>query len=119
MKLTSFRQLIVWQKGIELATKIYKTTEQFPKSEIFGIRNQMRRASVSVPSNIAEGRERGTRKDFVQFLRISLGSIAELETQIEISKNVGFIVKNDYENIIDTIVEIRKMLYKMIDKLMF
>ena len=88
MPIHSHKDLIVWQKAIELSKKTYLLTEKFPKEEIYGITSQMRRAVVSIPSNIAEGRSRGTRKDFIQFLRISLGSASELETQIEIAKQL-------------------------------
>ena len=85
-KINSYRDLIVWEKAINLTVEIYKITENFPKEEIYGLTSQMRRSAVSIPSNIAEGRNRGTRKDFCNFLRIALGSCAELSTQIEIKK---------------------------------
>ena len=80
MKILSHRDLLVWQKSVELVVEIYKLTENFPKSEIYGTTSQMRRAAVSIPSNIAEGKSRGTRKDFRHFLLNSFGSGAELET---------------------------------------
>jgi len=82
----SYKELVVWKKAIELVASVYELTESFPKEEIYGLTSQMKRAAVSIPSNIAEGRFRGTRKDFIQFLRIAYGSGAELETQIEIAK---------------------------------
>ena len=88
MQIQSYRDLIVWQKAVELSVAVYGLTEHYPKEEIYGLISQMRRASVSIASNIAEGRYRGTRKDFCQFLRIAFGSGAELETQIEISKRL-------------------------------
>lgn len=87
MTIHSHKNLIVWQKGIELTKQVYLITDKFPREEIYGITSQMRRSAVSIPSNTAEGRSRGTRKDFVQFLRIAMGSASELETQIEIAKN--------------------------------
>jgi len=84
----SFKDLVVWQKALELAKEIYKITKQLPPSETYGISSQLRRASVSIPSNIAEGAKRSTKKNFLQFLRIANGSAAELETQILILNDV-------------------------------
>ena len=111
----SYKDLIVWQKSIELVTLIYNLTEGFPSKEIFGLTSQMRRAAVSIASNIAEGRCRGTRKDFTQFLRIAVGSCAELETQILIAKNLKFLRNSD--NISALLEEIMKILNSMIKKL--
>jgi four helix bundle protein len=86
----SFKDLIAWQRSIELTTDIYKLTSRFPDSERFGLTNQMRRASVSIASNIAEGYGRSTRGEYVQSLGHARGSCSELETQIVISKNLGF-----------------------------
>ena len=80
----------MWKRSMELVLAVYVLTENFPRTEIYGLTSQMRRCAVSIPSNIAEGRSRGTRRDYLQFLRISLGSAAELETQIEISKQLPF-----------------------------
>src|SRR3989338_6281777 len=99
MSIHSHKDLIVWQKGIDLSKKIYILTEKFPREEIYGITSQMRRAAISIPSNIAEGRSRGTRKDFVQFLRIAIGSASELETQIEIAKNLPQTKNLSYQEI--------------------
>ena len=90
MSINSHKDLIVWQKSIKLCKSIYKLTDKFPKEETFGLTSQMRRCAVSIPSNIADGRNRGTRKDFSQFLRIALGSASELETQIEISRELSY-----------------------------
>ena len=89
------KDLVVWQKSIELVELIYKTTERFPRDEQYGLTAQMRRAAVSVPSNIAEGYRRQYRKEYKQFLSIALGSCSELETQLEISKRLGFLKDND------------------------
>ncbi len=80
MYVESFKQLIVWQRSMELARALYQATNAMPRSELYGLVSQMRRAAVSIPSNIAEGKKRKTRKDFLQFLRIADGSAAELET---------------------------------------
>jgi len=82
MAIKSFKELIIWQRSMELAEEIYHLTDQLPKSERFGIVAQMRRSAVSIPSNIAEGKERRTRKDFMHFLHIAKGSTSELETQM-------------------------------------
>ncbi len=86
--LQSHKELIVWQKSIELAILVYALTKQYPKEETYGVTSQMRRSSVSIASNIAEGRSRGTTKDFLQFLRIAYGSAMELETQLLIARRV-------------------------------
>jgi four helix bundle protein len=85
-----FKNLIVWQKAIELTMEIYKLTSEFPDSERFGLVNQMRRASVSIPSNIAEGYSRSGKGEYLQFLSHSRGSCAEIETQLVIAKGLGF-----------------------------
>ena len=85
------KNLDVWKESVALATEIYKITSNFPKSEIYGIVSQMRRAAVSVPSNIAEGAARNSDKEFAQFLNIAGGSLSELDTQVEISFNLDYI----------------------------
>src|SRR3989344_2126402 len=116
MTINSYKDLVVWQKGLELSKQIYLLTEEFPKEETYGLTSQMRRAAISIPSNIAEGRNRGTRKDFMQFLRISLGSTAELQTQVEIAKQLPKTAKYSYEKVEFLITEISKMLTSMIRK---
>ena len=111
------KDLLVWKRSVDLATKIYSITEKFPKTEIYGLVSQMRRSAVSIPSNIAEGRSRGTRKDFAQFLRIALGSTTELETQTEISKNLKFLNESEYSQITSETNEIGMMLRAIIRKL--
>lgn len=88
MYIQSFKQLIVWQKSINLVQEIYRCTSPLPKEELYGLTSQMRRAAISIPSNIAEGKKRKTRKDFIKFLRIADGSAAELETQIIITNGL-------------------------------
>ena len=117
--LTSYKELIVWQKAIKLVTAIYELTESYPREEIYGIVSQIRRCAVSIPSNIAEGRNRGTRKDFTQFLRIAYGSGAELETQIEISKQLPKTKNLDYKKVDALLLEVMKMLNTMIKNLNF
>lgn len=113
----TYKDLLVWKRSVDLATQIYRITDKFPKTEIYGITSQMRRSVVSVSSNIAEGRNRGTRKEYTQFLRISLGSLAELETQIEIAKNLNFINLSEYTQLISETGEIGRMLRAIIKKL--
>ncbi len=115
--INSYSDLIVWQKSIDLVVAVYKLTENFPKEEIFGLVSQMRRAAVSIPSNIAEGRFRGSKKEFVQFLRIAYSSGSELETQIIISKKLSKTMKLDYTVCDSLILEVMKMLNSMIRKL--
>ena len=113
----SYKELIVWQRSIQLVTAIYELTESFPRDELYGLTSQIRRAAVAVPSNIAEGRSRGTRKDFLQFLRIAYGSGAELETQIEIAKILQSTKSLNYSEVDVVLLEVMKMLNAMIKKL--
>ncbi len=116
-KITSYKDLIVWQKAVSLAVEIYKTTETFPIVEQYGLTSQMRRSSVSVASNIAEGRNRGSRADFARFLIIACGSGSELETQISIVKLLPFGSKVSFTKIDSLLEEVMKMLNTIISKL--
>lgn len=106
------KKLDAWKKSIDLTIKIYELTQDFPKDEIYGIVNQIRRSAVSVPSNIAEGCARQSAKETIQFLYISLGSIAELETQLLIADKLNYIKNSD--EIIKDIVDIRKLIIGLI-----
>lgn len=117
MPIETYQDLIVWQKAVELAVAVYEITEEFPKSELYGIVSQMRRASVSIPSNIAEGRRRGSRKDFRHFLTNAFGSGAELETQIIIAKKLSFSKKINYTRTDSLLDEVIRMLNRMISNL--
>lgn len=110
----TFRELFVYQKAVEFSVRIYKVTEEFPKSEIYGLVSQIRRCSVSIPSNIAEGQRRGHKAEFIQFLRIAFGSGAELETQLLIAFRIGFINENNYKDLSNELEVIMKMLNKLI-----
>lgn len=113
------KDLDVWKKSISFVTSIYKATEQFPKEELYGLVSQIRRASVSIPSNIAEGAVRKGKQEFRQFLFISLSSAAEVNTQLIISRNLGFIKEDDFVKLISELNSISKMtqgLIKSIDK---
>ncbi len=107
--MTSHKELKVWQKGISLVKAIYSLTEPFPKAEQFGLTSQIRRSAVSIPSNIAEGCGRKSDKELIYFLHITLGSASELETQIIISQELGFIDNQQSEDIQTLIFEIIKM----------
>ncbi len=114
-KINSFKDLIVWQKGMLILKLTYTITSKLPQSEMFGLASQLRRCALSIPSNISEGQGRGTRKDFANFLHIALGSLSELETQI-------LFLESEYKNIsigniLTEIEEERKMLSSMIKKL--
>ena len=113
--INSHKDLIVWQKAMELIVAVYNLTSKFPKEEMYGLTSQIRRAAISIPSNIAEGKKRGTRKDYRQFLLVAYGSGAELETQIEIAKMLSF--GKDYATIDRLIEEVMKMLNKLISSL--
>lgn len=112
-KVYSYKDLIVWQRSMELVVVIYELTEQFPKSEMYGLTAQMRRCAVSIPSNIAEGRRRGSKREYHQFLIIAYGSGAELETQVEISKRLPFGKDLNFDRVDGLLQETMKMLNKM------
>jgi len=95
------KDLDIWKEGIELVEEVYKATAEFPKEEIYGLTNQMRRASVSIPSNISEGAARGGKKEFIKFLYIALGSLAELETQTIISEKLGYLKEHRLMDLIE------------------
>lgn len=111
MVVQSFKELTVWQRGMELVKEVYRITEQLPPTERHGLVSQMQRAAVSIPSNIAEGRRRGTRPDYLQFLRIADGSAAELETQLLLARDLHH---TDTTRAQSFIVEVQKMLITMI-----
>ncbi len=113
----SYKDLLVWQKGIRLVKEIYQITGNFPDSEKYGLVAQMRRAAVSVPSNIAEGQARHTTGEFVQFVSHAEGSVAELETQIIISLELGYCHEANARGSLATVRELRKMLNALRRKL--
>ena len=106
----SYRDLIVWQKSMALTKKIYGFTRSFPKEETYGVTSQMRRAGISIAANIAEGQARNTRGEFLQFLGIAQGSLAELETLIMICENLGYLQKKTCEELLIDCGEIGKLL---------
>ena len=113
----SYENLIVWQKSMDLVADIYKLTENFPKEEIYGLTSQMKRASVSIPSNIAEGSRRSSRKDFRNFLLNAYGSGAELETQIKIAKRLRLGKNENYSAVESLLSEVMRMLNKLTSEL--
>ena len=112
-----YKDLQVWQKAMALAKQVYKMTQAFPSEEKFGIISQMRRAAVSMPSNIAEGQARNTTGEFVQFISHAEGSLAELDTQFRLSVALGFCRESDGEAIRVFIIELQKMLKSLRRKL--
>ncbi|MBU1083692.1 MAG: four helix bundle protein [Candidatus Omnitrophota bacterium] len=117
MKVKDYKDLKIWQKGIEIADKIYTITDDFPKSELYGLTSQMRRAAVSVPSNIAEGFVRHYTKEYTQFLRLSLGSCAELETQLIISDKRKYVKNKKIEELIEDLNHEMRMLMSLVNSL--
>lgn len=117
MSIKSFRELIVWQKSMDLTEEVYLQSKQFPNEEKYGLTNQIRRAAVSVPSNIAEGQVRKFSKEFRQFLFIAKASNAELSTQLEIAYRLDYIRKESFEKILSNSIEIDKMLQSLVSKL--
>ena len=117
-KIKTYKDLLVWQKGITLVKKIYVVTRGFPRDEKFGLVSQMRRSAVSIPFNIAEGQARRSTGEFVQFISIRLGSLAELETQIVISAELGYCAESAATEVFGAIHELQRMLYSLRSKLM-
>ena len=112
--MTGYKDLLVYQKSIQLVTTVYQLTENYPQKEVFGITNQIRRASISIPSIIAEGSARNYSKEYIQFLHISLGSNAELDTQLEISTNLKYLKKEEHLKLTEQLNEISKLLFGLI-----
>ena len=106
----SYKDLVVWQKGIDLVVEVYRLTKLFPKEELYGLTSQMRRVAVSIPSNIAEGHCRKYRQEYKQFVRTAFGSGAELETQILISKRLSILSQNNFKIADELLLEVMKML---------
>jgi four helix bundle protein len=116
MALSSFKDLIVWQKSMVLVKSVYALTRELPKEEAYGLSSQIRRSAISIPSNIAEGSKRGTSKDYVQFLKIAYGSSAELETQLIIIQDIYPEVQNTKDALV-LCDEVQKMLSTIIKKI--
>ena len=117
MIVNHYKDLIVWQKAMDLVCLIYNVTKSFPKEEIYGLTSQLRRAAVSVPSNIAEGQARQSTPEFKHFLTISRGSLAEIETQLLIASRLNYLQESQLRAIMSLHTEISKMLPALISKL--
>jgi four helix bundle protein len=111
----SYRNLIAWQKAVDLVTRIYKATEGFPTREVYGLTNQLRRAAISIPSNIAEGQARFSKRDFAHFLRQAKGSLAEVDTQIIIARKLSYLNDGQTEELGADCAELGKILSGLID----
>ncbi len=116
MKIQSYKELEAYKKSYELVIKIYNITQSFPKEELYGLISQVRRSAVSIPSNIAEGYRRGS-KEYVHFLKVALGSCAELETQLSLSKDIGFCSSENFHQTSLLLDEVMKLLVTYIRKL--
>src|SRR5574339_1235393 len=113
----NYRELLVWQEGIKLAKAVYKITEKFPRREVYALADQIRRAVVSVPSNIAEGQARKAPGDFRRFLHIALGSLAEVDTQLILAQEFGYVSQEDVDVLDEQIQSLCKKLYALINSL--
>lgn len=116
-RFTSYKELQIWQKGIDIVKDVYALCRKLPESEKFGLISQMKRCSISIPSNIAEGWGRGSNKAFGAFIKISRGSLTELETQIYIAKELNFIQKPEYDKLSGLITEESKMINSFLNKI--
>lgn len=116
-KMKSYRDLIVWQKSMRLVTQIYLITKELPKNELYGLTAQIRRSSISLPSNIAEGYGRNSTNDYIRFLQIACGSLYEVQTQLEICRNLEYLSKDIFNEIYEQSREIERMLNSLIGKL--
>ena len=117
MALRSYQELIGWKKGIELVTDVYRLTQKFPKQEIYGLTSQIRRAAVSIPSNIAEGQGRMSRGEFKQFLGHARGSVFELESQVLIARNLAYLNMEEGEVLLERIAELGRVLNGLLKSL--
>ncbi|MBT9331116.1 four helix bundle protein [Paracidobacterium acidisoli] len=117
MRVKQFRDLLVWQKGMALAREIYRVTQSFPKAEVFGLTAQMRRAAVSIPSNIAEGQGRLSDKVFILFLGHARGSLYELETQAELAESLGYLGKQELQQVLSECSELGRMLHGLLNSM--
>jgi four helix bundle protein len=117
MSIRSYQELIGWQKGIDLVTEVYRLTQKFPKDEVYGLTSQIRRAAVSIPSNIAEGQGRLSRGEFKQFLGHARGSIFELESQVVIARNLKYFSPEEAAFLLGRIAELGRILNGLLKSL--
>jgi four helix bundle protein len=112
-----FRQLKVWEKSHQLALAVYKATKEFPKEELYGLTSQIRRSSMSIPTNIAEGCGRNTDADFARFMQMTMGSASETEYQLILARDLDFLSRDSYEKLHNDIEEIKRMLASLLKTL--
>ena len=117
MQIKTYKELIVWQKAMDLAEAVHRLSKSFPKEELYGLTSQLRRAAVSVPSNIAEGQARQSTAEFRNFLSIAQGSLAEVETQLLLALRFGYLTQQQAASSLDLREEISKMLFALRSKL--
>lgn len=117
MKNHTYRKLLIWQKSMEFVTLIYKELKGFPPEELYALTSQIKRSATSIPSNIAEGYGRSGKKDYLRFLNISLSSLFELQTQLEIAYNLGFLKEDSFNKLYEDSREIERMLSSFIRKI--
>ncbi|MBP6127311.1 four helix bundle protein [Flavobacterium sp.] len=115
--MSNFRNLLIWQKSMVLVTKIYTVTNNFPKEEVFGLTSQIKRSAISIPSNIAEGLGRESSQEFLRFLKISIGSLFELQTQLEIAKNIIYLDEETFNNLYEDTRELERMIVSFTNKI--
>jgi len=116
-KIRSYKDLVVWQKGMELVSRIYLITKRFPAAEQFGLTSQIQRAAVSIPANIAEGYGRNTKNEYANFLRIARGSLTELETLLLIARQQSYCSESDFTALEVTLKELGAMLYRLRERI--
>ena len=117
MSVRSYQDLAVWKKAMQLVAQVYLLTKRFPREEMHGLTSQMRRAAISIPTNIAEGWGRGSKKEYIQFLRIARGSLLELETLLAISRDLRYLSQEDMQAMLALVEEISRMLSGLIASL--
>jgi len=117
LTIKTYKDLLVWQKSMNLVTEIYKLSKSFPADEMYGLTCQIRRSAISIPSNIAEGSGRKSTADYIRFLYIATGSLYELQTQIEIALTLGYLKKTDFDKLYESSREIERMLSSLTRKL--
>lgn len=115
--LKNYRELIVWQRSYDAALQVYKVTSEFPKSEIYGLTSQLRRGAVSIPSNLAEGHTRGQTLDYIRFIGIARGSLAELQTQLMLARDLSYLDTSVYAPLADEYEQIERMLAALLRSL--
>jgi four helix bundle protein len=115
--MSTFRELLVWQKSMALVTEIYQLTNVFPKEEVYSLTSQIRRSGISIPSNIAEGYGRNGTKDYLRFLNIAIASLFEMQTQIEIAYNLKYINEIQFNKIFEESREVERMMGSFIRKI--